>query len=302
MVVITYTCSGVTNLSLCIIAYDTFTRTVITVDPTTIVVIENETSYPAGHTIIIVVCTVMGGLIIVFLAFLILTVCYFSHSPRSWGHHKFSPSRTTHDNSSRLSTASASASETEPNSVCLTHSTNVLDGSSYDSFLKQQQHHSVSQISLETAVTQETYHYQPPNTPTTNKSVHFGTDSVAYRSRAESPLTFNDTISYAGPCPSMTGAGDDMSNITSVSEVAKRRYVREYMRQQMLRDQMHQQQEYAADTEDYGDSTSITSVDTKMTFNSVNDIQPPPPSLVSHSIFTSPHDDGDDGDDGDDDD
>lgn len=241
-------------------------------------------SYPAGHTVIIVVCTIMGGLIIVFLAFLILTVCYFSNSQKSWGHYKFATSTTMHDTSSRLSTGSASASETDPNSVCSvpTRSTNVLDGSdgvSYNSFLKQQQHHSISQISLETAATQEPYHYQPPNTPTTNKSVHFGNESVTYQSRAESPLTFNDDTSYAGPCPSIRsmGTGDDISHITSVSEVAKRRQqveLREYVRQ------MHQ---YYAETEDY-DSTSITSVDTKMTYNSMN-INPPPPSLASRSMF-----------------
>ena len=251
----------------------------------------------------------MGGLIIVFLAFLILTVCYFSYGKTPWGHYKFSPSRTTHDTSSRLSTASASASETDPNSVSSmpTRLTNVPYGSdnmSCDSFLKQQQHHSVSQCSLETAVTQEPYHdhhYQPPNTPTTNKSVHFRTDSVAYQSRAESQLTFNDVdgVSYHGPCPSMTGAGDDMSNITSVSELAKRRYVREYVRQQMLQEQMYEG-DYTADTEEYGDSTSITSVDTKMTFNSVNNIHPPPPSLASRSMLIDPHYDDND-DDGDDD-
>ena len=249
----------------------------------------------------------MGGLIIVFLAFLILTVCYFSYGKTPWGHYKFSPSRTTHDTSSRLST---SASETDnPNSVSSmpTHLTNVplyeSDNMSYNSFLKQQQHHSVSQCSLQTAVTQEPYRdqLQPPNTPTTNKSVHFHTDSVAYQSRAESPLTFNDSASfYHGPCPSMTGAGDDMSNITSVSELAKKRYVREYVRQQMLQEQMYQR-DYTADTEDYGDSTSITSGDTKMTYNSVNNIQPPPPSLASRSMLIDPHYDDDD-DDGDDDD
>ena len=227
-----------------------------------------------------------------FLAFLILTVCYFSNSKQPWGHYKFATSTTTPDTSSRLSTTSASVSETDPNSVCSvpTRSTNVLDGSdgvSYDSFVKQQ-NHSVSQFSLETAVTQEPYHYQPPNTPTTNKSVHFGTDNVTYQSRAESPLTFNDDNSYAGPCPSVTGTGDDISHITSVSEVANRRQFCQFMRQRV--EQYHNadtvphvEQYYNADTEDY-DSTSITSADTKGTCNSIN-IKQPPPSLASRSMF-----------------
>ena len=224
----------------------------------------------------------MGGLIIVFLAFLILTVCYFSNSQKSSNLYKFNTSMATPDTSSRLS---SSASETAPNSdfsvpTCSTNVPNSSDGVSYSSYLKQQ-HQSVSQFSLETAAMQESVHYQPPNTPTTNKSVHFGTESVAYRSRAESPLTINDDTSYAGPCPSIrsTGMGDDISHITSVSEVAKRRQeqeFREYMRQHML-------YYNRLNSEDY-DTTSITSADTKITYNSVS-IEPPPPSLASRSMF-----------------
>lgn len=244
-------------------------------------IVYDNNNYPAGHTVIIVVCTVMGGLIIVFLAFLILTVCYFSTTKKTWSRYKFSSSTVaTPDTSSRLSTAS----ETTPNSVCSlpTRSTNVLDsydGVSYDSCLKQP--HSVSQLSLETTVTREPYHYQPPNTPT-SKSVHFGRESVAYR-RAESSLTFNDDNSYVGPCPSIrsNGTGDDISYITSVSEAARRRQeveIRAYRRQQM-------QQQYCSDTEDYDDTGSITSVDTKVTYNSTNFIGPPPPSLASRSMY-----------------
>ena len=249
-------------------------------------VIYQDRSYPAGHTVIIVVCTIMGGLIIVFLAFLILTVCYFSNSHKSSGHYKFNTSTATPDTSSRLS---SSAIETVPNSdfSVPTRSTHVLDssdGTSYSSCLKQHQH-SVSQYSLETAVMQEPIHYQPPNTPTTNKSVHFGTEGIAYRPRPESPLTINDDTSYAGPCPSpltrSTGMGDDISHITSISEVAKRRQeqeFKEYMRQQQMlyyNNTIH--------SEDY-DTTSITSADTKITYNSVS-IEPPPPSLASRSMF-----------------
>ena len=192
---------------------------------------------------------------------------------------------TTPDTSSRLSSASEAA-----HSVCSvpTRSTNVLDGSdgvSYDSCLKQQ--HSVSQSSLETAMTQEPYNYQlqPPNTPTTNKSVRFGPDTVTYRSRAESPLTFNDDTSYIGPCPSIRSAGmdDDISHITSVSEDARKRQqqeILEYIQQQ----QQQQIPYYTTDTEDY-DTTSITSADTKITYNSTNFIEPPPPSLASRSMY-----------------
>ena len=245
--------------------------------------VDQSKSYPAGHTVIIVVCTIMGGLIIVFLAFLILTVCYLSNNQKPLSHCKFNTSTATPDTSSRLS---SSTSETAPNSdfSVPTRSTNVLDSSdgvSYTSYLKQQ-HQSVSQFSLDTAVMPEHVHYQPPNTPTTNKSVHFGAESVAYQSRAESPLTINDDTSYyAGPCPSIrsTGMGDDISHITSVSEVAKRRQeqeFREYMRQQML-------YYNHLNSEDY-DTTSITSADTKITYNSVS-IEPPPPSLASRSMF-----------------
>lgn len=247
------------------------------VDPS---VIYQDKSYPAGHTVIIVVCTIMGGLIIVFLGFLILTVCYFSNSRKALGHYKFASSTmATHDTSPRLSTAT---SEAEPSSVCSlpTRSTNVLD-SSIDSvsYVKHQQR-SVSQSSLETAMTQEPHHFQPPNTPTTNKSVHFGTNGVVYQSRAESPLTLNDDTSYFGPCPSIrsTGTGDDISHITSVSEVAKRKQQKEF------REYMRQQIQYYNDIDDY-DTTSITSADTKMTYNSTNYIEPPPPSLASHSMY-----------------
>lgn len=268
-------------LSLCT-AYDTFTISPAPT-PTEPPTAHQIKSYPAGHTVIIVVCTIMGGLLIVFLAFLILTICYFSHSQKSSSLYKFNTSTTTPDTSSRLS---STASETAPNSdfSVPTRSTNVLDSSdgvSYSSYLKQQQHQSVSQFSLETAVMHDPVHYQPPNTPTTNKSVHFGTDSVAYRCRAESPLTINDDTSYAGPCPSIrsNGMGDDISHITSVSEVAKRRQeqeFREYMRQQML-------YYNHLNSDDY-DTTSITSADTKITYNSVS-IEPPPPSLASRSMF-----------------
>ena len=261
-------------------AYDTFTigpPPTPTEPPT----VRQDKSYPAGHTVIIVVCTIMGGLIIVFLAFLILTVCYFSHTQKSPNLYKFNTSTATPDTSSRLS---STASETAPNSdfSVPTRSTNVLDsdGASYSSYLKQQQHHSASQFSLETAVMQEPIHYQPPNTPTTNKSVHFGTESVAYQCRAESPLTINDDTSYAGPCPSIrsTGMDDDVSHITSVSEVAKRRQeqeFKEYMWRQMYYNHLN--------SEDY-DTTSITSADTKITYNSTS-IEPPPPSLASRSMF-----------------
>ena len=216
-----------------------------------------------------------------FLAFLILTVCYFSHSQKSSSLYKFNTSTTTHDTSSRLS---STASETAPNSdfsvpTCSTNVPNSSDGASYSSYLKQQQHQSVSQFSLETAVMQEPVHYQPPNTPITNKSVHFGTDSVAYRCRAESPLTINDDTSYAGPCPSIrsTGMGDDISHITSVSEAAKRR------QEQDFREYMRQLYYNRLNSEDY-DTTSITSSDTKITYNSMS-IEPPPPSLASRSMF-----------------
>ena len=224
----------------------------------------------------------MGGLIIVFLAFLILTVCYFSSNQKASQHCKFDTSTgITPDTSSRLS----SASEIAPNSdfSVPTQSTNVVDSSdsvSNGSCLKQ--HRSISQVSLETAVIQEPIHYQyqPPNTPTTNKSVHFGgRDGVSYQPQAES--IDDDTSYYAGPCPSIrsNGMGDDISHITSVSEVAKRQQeqeFREYMRQKML---------YCNNTihsEDY-DTSSITSADTK-TYNSVS-IEPPPPSLASRSMF-----------------
>ena len=229
----------------------------------------------------------MGGLIIVFLAFLILTVCYFSNNQKSFGPpFKLSTSTgTTPDTSSRLS----SASETVPNSdfSVPTQSTNVVDTCSSDSVSNGsclKQHYSISQVSLETAVIQEPMHYQypPPNTPTTNKSVHFGTDIVALKPQAES-IGDDTSYYYAGPCPSIrsNGMGDDISHITSVSEVAKQRQEQEY-REYMMRQKMLYYNN-TVHSEDY-DTSSITSADTKITYKSVS-IEPPPPSLVSRSMF-----------------
>ena len=225
-----------------------------------------QSPYPAGHTAIIVVCSVMGGLIIIFLVILIVSLCYFANGKSAVRHYKFPSSP---DNSSRLSTESALTPSSE---ISLpTKSTNVpsIDGLSYESRLR----HSGSQSSIVTATTQGPLHPPPPTPTSRTKSVHFlsgayGNGSAIYFPKPGSPYDYDDD--YIPPCPSVNVDFDD--HISSVSERAERDY----------RKQMNHHAQYYTDH----DSNSVTTVETRHTYNTESCFGPPPPSLASQSMYS----------------
>lgn len=225
-----------------------------------------ETSYPAGHTVIIVVCTVIGGLILILVAVLIFFLCYLANGKTAVRHYKF-PSAS--DNSSRLSTESALTPSSE---ISLpTKSTNVpsIDGVSYESRLRQ----SGSMSSIVTATTQEPFHPPPPTPTSRTKSVHFLTGACG--SAMYFPRSGNDVYDYDDdyipPCPSAIVDYDD--HISSVSERAERDY----------RKQMIHQPRYYIDH----DCNSVTTVETRHTYNTESFFGPPPPSLASQSMYSN---------------
>jgi len=240
--------------------------TTSTSPPTTVATTSmTQSSYPAGHTVIIVVCSVMGGLIVIFLIFLLISLCYFANGKTAVRHYKFPNSP---DNSSRLSTESALAPSSD---ISLpTKSTNLasIDGTSYD------MRHSESQSSIVTATTHEPLHPPPPTPTSRSKSVHFlngGYGSAVY---SAAPYDYEHDRDYLPPCPSVDYDPYEDDHISSVSERAERDY-------RLMR---HHAQYYAEQ-----DRNSVTTVETRHTYNTESCCGPPP-SLASQSMFS--HEDG----------
>jgi len=208
----------------------------------------------------------MGGLIVLFLIILIVSLCYFANGKTAVRHYKFPNSP---DNSSRLSTETALTPSSE---ISLpTKSTNVpsIDGISYESRFRQ----SGSLTSIVTATTQEPVHPPPPTPTSRSKSVRFL--SEAYGSAIYFPRPGNDVYDYDDdyipPCPSAIVDYDD--HISSVSERAERDY----------RKQMNYHPQYYIDH----DCNSVTTVETRHTYNTESFIGPPPPSLASQSMYSN---------------